>query len=69
LGFGAHEAIRRRAQALRGLAERSKPIIGATFVAVGLMLFFQVHHVIEGWLLDIMPIWLQDLSVILNSLC
>jgi len=65
LGFGAHEAIRRRAQALRGLAERSKPIIGATFVAVGLMLFFQVHHVIEGWLLDIMPIWLQDLSVIL----
>jgi len=36
-----------------------------TFVAVGLMLFFQVHHVIEGWLLDIMPIWLQDLSVIL----
>ena len=65
LGVGAHEAIRRRAQALRGLAERSKPIIGATFVAVGLMLFFQVHHVIEGWLLDIMPIWLQDLSVIL----
>lgn len=65
LGVGAHEAIRSRAQALRGLAERSKPIIGATFIAVGLMLFFQVHHIIEGWLLDIMPIWLQDLSVIL----
>jgi len=65
LGMGAREAIRTRAQALRGLAERSKPIIGATFVAVGLMLFFKVHHLIEGWLLDIMPIWLQDLSVIL----
>jgi cytochrome c biogenesis protein CcdA len=65
LGLGAREAIRTRAQALRGLAERSKPIIGATFIAVGAMLLFQVHHVIEGWLLDIMPIWLQDLSVAL----
>lgn len=65
LGFGAREAIQSRAQALRGLATRSKPIIGATFIAVGAMLFFQLHHVIEGWLLDIMPIWLQDLSVAL----
>lgn len=65
LGMGAREAIRSRAQALRGLAERSKPIIGATFIVVGAMLFFQFHHVIEGWLLDIMPIWLQDLSVTL----
>jgi len=65
LGLGAREAIRTRAQALRGIAERSKPIIGATFVAIGAMLFLQFHHVIEGWLLDIMPIWLQDLSVAL----
>ena len=65
LGLGAREAIRSRAQALRGLAERSKPIIGATFIAVGAMLFFQFHHFIEGWLLDVMPIWLQDLSVAL----
>lgn len=65
LGLGAREAIRTRAQALRGIAERSKPIIGATFVAIGAMLFFQFHHVIEEWLLDILPIWLQDLSVAL----
>ena len=63
LGLGAREAIRSRAKALRGLAERSKPIIGATFLAVGTMLFFQVHYVLEGWLLNVMPIWLQDLSV------
>jgi len=63
LGLGAREAIRSRAHSLRGLAERSKPIIGAVFIAVGALLLFQVHHVIEGWLLDIMPIWLQDLSV------
>ena len=65
LGLGAREAIRTRAQALRGIAERSKPILGVTFIAVGLMLFFQVHHIIEAWALEVMPIWLQDLSVAL----
>ena len=63
LGLGAREAIRTRAQMLRTLAERSKPILGVTFIAVGLMLFLQVHHIIEAWMLDVMPIWLQDLSV------
>ncbi|MFK7835716.1 MAG: cytochrome c biogenesis CcdA family protein [Sulfitobacter sp.] len=65
LGLGAREAIRRRAQALRGLAERSKPILGVTFIAVGLMLYFNLNHYIEAWALDVMPIWLQDLSVAL----
>ncbi|MEO0764462.1 MAG: cytochrome c biogenesis CcdA family protein, partial [Pseudomonadota bacterium] len=65
LGLGAREAIRTRAQALRGIAERSKPILGVTFIAVGLMLFFQVHHIIEAWALEVVPIWLQDLSVAL----
>ena len=63
LGMGARETIRARAQAFRGLAERSKPIIGITFVTIGLMLFLQLHYVLEEWLLNIMPIWLQDLSV------
>ena len=65
LGLGAREAIRARAQKLCVLAEKSKPILGVTFIAVGLMLYFQFHHVIEAWALDVMPIWLQDLSVIL----
>lgn len=65
LGLGAREAIRARSQALRGLAERSKPILGVTFIAVGLMLFFRVNHYIEAWALQVMPIWLQDLSVAL----
>lgn len=63
LGFGAREAISRRTQSLRALASRSKPIIGVTFIAVGAMLLFEFHHIIEAWLLDVMPIWLQDLSV------
>jgi cytochrome c biogenesis protein CcdA len=65
LGFGAREAIRTRAQMLRGLASRSKPILGVTFIAVGLMLYFKLNHYIEAWALDVMPIWLQDLSVVL----
>jgi cytochrome c biogenesis protein CcdA len=65
LGMGARETLRARTQKLRVLAAKSKPILGVTFIAVGLMLYFKFHYVIEGWLLDIMPIWLQDLSVIL----
>lgn len=65
LGLGARGAIRSRAQSLRGLADRSKPILGATFIAVGLMLYFQINHYIEEWALEVMPIWLQDLSVAL----
>ena len=63
LGLGAREAISRRAQSLRSVAERSKPIIGVVFLIVGIMLFFNLHHIIEAKLLDIMPVWLQDLSV------
>lgn len=63
LGLGAREAIRKRAQMLRSLAARSKPILGATFVIVGLMLFFKVHHMIEAMALQVLPVWLIDLSV------
>ncbi|MEO0829311.1 MAG: cytochrome c biogenesis CcdA family protein [Pseudomonadota bacterium] len=65
LGLGAREAIRTRANSLRGLAERSKPILGVAFLAVGGMLLLKVHHIIEAWAIQVMPIWLQDLSVAL----
>lgn len=63
LGYGTGEAIRRRKTQLHGLAEKAKPIMGIAFLLVGLMIFFKIHHIIEAWLLDVMPIWLQDLSV------
>ncbi len=65
LGLGAREAIRKRTQSLRGLAERSKPILGTVFILVGAMLYFKLNHYIEAWALEVMPIWLQDLSVAL----
>jgi cytochrome c biogenesis protein CcdA len=65
LGYGARGLLSRRRALLRRIAEVSKPVMGVIFMAVGLMIFFQLHHVIESWLLDVMPIWLQDLSVTL----
>ena len=62
LGYGTREAIRSRQQQLRGLAERAKPILGVTFLLVGLMIFFKFHYVIEAWLVDVLPDWFQDLS-------
>ena len=63
LGYGTREAIKGRQNKMRGLASKAKPIMGITFLLVGLMIFFKFHHVIEGWLISVLPIWLQDLSV------
>lgn len=61
LGYGARRYLGR----LRQLALISRPLMGIIFVLVGLMIFFKINHVIEAWLLDVLPIWLQDLSVAL----
>lgn len=63
LGYGARETIRTRQASMRALAEQSKPIMGVIFLLVGIMILTKFHHVIEGWLLGIMPDWLLDLSV------
>lgn len=63
LAYGARNFFTRNREMMQTLASRSNVIIGATFVTIGLLLFFQIHHVIEGFLLDIMPAWLVDLSV------
>ena len=63
LGYGTRELILSRQAAMRRIASAAKPIMGAVFLLVGLMIIFKINHVIEGWLLDILPYWLQDLSV------
>lgn len=62
LGYGTQEAIKRRQHSMRGLAQRAKPIMGFIFLAVGLMILFKFHHVLEGMLVSILPDWFQDLS-------
>jgi len=63
LGYGTQEAIKRRQKNMRGLAQRAKLIIGVTFLFVGIMIFFKFHHVLEGWLVSVLPNWFQDLSI------
>lgn len=65
LGFGTAQAIRGRTQSLQGLAARSKPVLGALFIAVGLMILLNVHHMIEAWAVRNLPYWFQDLSIAL----
>ena len=65
LSWGAQSALRTRTEALKSLAERSKPILGVVFVAVGLMIYFKIHHIIERWALQTLPAWLLDFSVTL----
>ena len=65
LAYGARAAIRARQDRLRALAGIARPVMGATFVAVGLAIVFKLHHAADAWLLDRLPYWLQDLSVAL----
>ena len=62
LGYGTREAIYSRQDQLRGLAERAKPIMGMTFLIVGIMIFFKIHYLIEAWMVTVLPSWFLDLS-------
>ena len=63
LGYGARGLFQRNRATFQRIAQASRPILGVTFVVVGLSLYFGVHHIIEIWALDNLPPWLVDLSV------
>lgn len=63
LAYGTREAIKTRQDGLRRIATKSKPILGFVFIAVGLMILTKFHHTLEYWALQIMPEWMQILSV------
>lgn len=63
LGYGARAAIQKRQAAMRAIAHKARPIMGAVFVAVGLGILFKVHHMFEYWAIQTLPPWLIDLSV------
>lgn len=63
LGYGARSVLQKRTAALRRFAHASRPILGGVFIFVGVAILFRWHHMAEAWLLDILPVWLQDLSV------
>jgi cytochrome c biogenesis protein CcdA len=63
LAYGSREVLGRRRDALKALMPYAKPVMGGTLILVGLVILFHFDRVVEGWLLDAMPVWLQDLSV------
>lgn len=63
LAYGTREAVRRRRDGLIALARLSKPAMGGVFVLLGAAMLAGLHHAAEAALLDLMPAWLQDLSV------
>lgn len=63
LGYGARAALQRRQALMRRIAEKSRPFMGIVFVTVGLALFFRLHHLLDAWLLGVLPAWFVDLSV------
>jgi cytochrome c biogenesis protein CcdA len=63
LGYGARSALQRRQALMRRIAHAARPAMGIVFVVVGTALLFNVHHMLEAWLLGIMPDWLLNLSV------
>lgn len=48
---------------LSGIAKWSKPVLGVTFVLVGVALYFEMQQWLERWAIEHLPFWLQDISV------
>lgn len=63
LAYGTREAIMARRDKMKFIAEKSKPIMGIAFIIVGILILTKFYQTLEILLLDLMPIWLQDLSV------
>ena len=63
LSYGSRELLTRRRERMMRWMPWAKPIMGVALLLVGVSLLMQWNHAIDGWLLNIMPVWLQDLSV------
>jgi len=63
LSYGTRELLTKRKNRLMGWMPWAKPVMGVTMIIVGIGLLMRWNHAIDAWLLDIMPVWLQDLSV------
>ena len=63
LAYGARNLLLRNRARAQALAQRARPILGLTFIAVGLAMLTGALHLAEGWAVENLPVWLQDLSV------
>ena len=63
LAYGSRQVVTSRRERLRAWMPWAKPVMGVALLVIGLAVFFHLERYAEAWLLDQMPIWLQDLSV------
>lgn len=63
LAYGSRELLQARRERMMALLPWAKPIMGGTLLVVGLAILFHIDRMIETLLLDLMPLWLIDLSV------
>lgn len=61
--YAAHGWMSRNTARLAAISARAKPLLGIVFVAVGLALYLRLNHVVDAWLIEVLPAWLIDLSV------
>ena len=60
--YGARGLVTRSRNAMATLVPYAGTIIGTVFFAVGVMIFFKLHHSLEAWALARMPEWLVQFS-------
>jgi Ca2+/Na+ antiporter len=65
LGYGARSVIMKRQALMRKIADKSRPVMGVVFILVGVVILTNFLRVIEGWMVQNLPAWLIDLSVII----
>lgn len=63
LAYGSRELLTKRHDRLMRIMQWAQPIMGVSMLIVGFMLLFHLNLYLDLLLLDIMPVWLQNLSV------
>jgi cytochrome c biogenesis protein CcdA len=63
LAYGSREALNARRERLATWMPWAKPILGVALLVVGVAVLLHLDRMLEGWILDLMPAWLQDLSI------
>ncbi len=65
LAYASREVLARRLARLRAWMPWARPFMGFSLIVVGAAVLLRLDQRLEGWLLDLMPVWLQDLSIAL----
>ena len=63
LAYGARAWLARNRARMMRLAQASRPVMGAVFLATGAALWFGLHHRLEAAMLGLLPEWFLNLSI------